>query len=80
MALQLTSNIAQDEWLKILGKGMITIPKKWRIDLGIAEGDVIKASKRGKNVVLTFPKSPPAPYRIYTDDEIKTFLKDDRIL
>ncbi|OGG28955.1 hypothetical protein A2971_04890 [Candidatus Gottesmanbacteria bacterium RIFCSPLOWO2_01_FULL_46_21] len=79
MAPQLNPNTSQEEWLKVLGKGMVTIPKKWRDDLGIAEGDIIKATKQGKNVVLTSPKTRAVPYRIYTDDEIKTFLKDDRL-
>ncbi|MBI3577766.1 AbrB/MazE/SpoVT family DNA-binding domain-containing protein [Candidatus Gottesmanbacteria bacterium] len=80
MAPQLIANINQDEWLKVLGKGMVTIPKKWRDDLGFTEGDVIKATKQGKAIMLTSPKTRAVPYRIYTDDEIKTFLKDDRIL
>lgn len=58
---------------------MVTIPKKWRDDLGISEGDIIKATKQGKIVVLTSPKTRTVPYRIYTDEEIKTFLKDDRL-
>lgn len=79
MASQLIPGADQDEWLKVLGKGMVTIPKKWRDDLGIAEGDVIKATKKGKNVVLTSPKTRAVPYRIYTDKEIKTFIKDDQL-
>ncbi len=79
MAPQLIPSTSQEEWLKVLGKGMVTIPKKWRDDLGIAEGDVIKATKQGGNVILTSPKTRAVPYRIYTDEEIKTFLKDDRL-
>lgn len=79
MAPQLIPSASQEEWLRVLGKGMVTIPKKWRDDLGITEGDIIKATKQGKNVVLTSPKTRSVPYRIYTDDEIKTFLKDDRL-
>lgn len=79
MAPQLIPGTSQDEWLKVLGKGMVTIPKKWRDDLGIAEGDIIKATKQGKTVVLTSPQTRTVPYRIYTDAEIKTFLKDDRL-
>lgn len=60
MAPKLIPNTSQEEWLKVLGKGMVTIPKK------------------GENVVLTSPKAHAVSYRIYTDDEIKTFLKDDR--
>lgn len=79
MAPQLIPTIPQDEWLKVLGKGMITIPKKWRDDLGISEGDIIKATKNGGKVVLSSPKARAVPYRVYTDEEIKTFLKDDQI-
>lgn len=78
MAPQLIPTIPQDEWLKVLGKGMVTIPKRWRDDLGISEGDVIKATKNGANVVLSSPKGRAVPYRIYTDEEIKTFIKDDQ--
>ncbi|MEK7119909.1 MAG: AbrB/MazE/SpoVT family DNA-binding domain-containing protein [Patescibacteria group bacterium] len=78
MAPQLIPNASQEEWLKILGKGMVTIPKKWRDDLGISEGDIIKATKNGNNVVLSSPKTHAAPYRVYTDEEIKTFIKDDQ--
>ena len=79
MAPQLIPSTSQEEWLKILGKGMVTIPKKWRDDLGIAEGDIIKATKNGKNVVLTSPKARTVPYRIYTDEEIKAFIHDDQL-
>ena len=78
MAPQLIPNASQEEWLKILGKGMVTIPKKWRDDLRISEGDIIKATKNGNNVVLSSPKTHAAPYRVYTDEEIKTFIKDDQ--
>jgi antidote-toxin recognition MazE-like antitoxin len=33
----------REEWLKVLGKGMITLPKKWRDEMGIENGDVVKA-------------------------------------
>lgn len=79
MALQLTPNTNQDEWIRVLGKGMVTIPKKWRDDLGFIEGDMIKAKKQGKSVVLSSTKTLSVPYRIYSDDEIKTFLKDDQV-
>ena len=79
MAPQLIPSTSQEEWLKILGKGMVTIPKKWRDDLGFSEGDIIKATKNGKNVVLTSPKARAVPYRIYTDEEIKAFIHDDQL-
>lgn len=69
----------QQTWLKVLGKGMITLPKKWRDDLGLVRGDVIKAKKEDNKVVIEARQSKNAPYRVYTDSEIDEFLKNDQI-
>lgn len=66
------------EWLKVLGKGMITIPKAWRDELGIKEGEVIRAEKIGGKVVIQGPIQD-APYRVYSDEEIEQWLKEDQI-
>ena len=29
------ANDGQEAWLKVLAKGMVTLPKKWRDELGI---------------------------------------------
>lgn len=71
-------NISQQEWLKVLGKGMITLPKKWREELGIASGDVVKAKKDGNRIIIE-GKNLNAPYRLYTDAEIEVFLDGDRL-
>ena len=73
---QLSSN---QEWLKILGKGMVTLPKKWRDELGITSGDIVKAKKEGNKVIIESQKSKArlAPYRIYSDKEIDEFVKED---
>jgi len=46
-----TGNIAQrpkEEWLKILDKGMLTIPKKWREELGFEKGKVSRLYTPGR--------------------------------
>lgn len=63
-------------WIKILDKGMLTIPKKWREELGLSKGKVVKASKKGRTVIIQAVEEE-APYRIYSDREIATFLKED---
>lgn len=68
----------QEEWLKVLDKGMVTIPKKWRDDLGITKGNVLKAKKQGTSVVLE-TAALNVPYRIYTDAEIDEFLRLDQL-
>ena len=67
----------QEEWLKVLGKGMVTIPKQWRDELGLEEGDIVKAKKEGNRVVIEPQQSSLAPYRVYSTAEIDAFLKED---
>jgi AbrB family looped-hinge helix DNA binding protein len=78
---QTTGNVSQEEWLKVLGKGMITLPKKWRDEMGIENGDVVKAKKEGSKVVIE-PQAqlrPTAPYRVFSAGEITEFLEEDRL-
>ena len=75
---QTTTNTNQ-EWLKVLGKGMVTIPKQWRQELGIEEGDIIKAKKEGKRLVIEPQQENFAPYRVYSDEEIDAFVKEDKL-
>ncbi len=74
-----TQDSVQEEWLKVLGKGMITIPKRWRDALGFSDGNVVKAKKVGNQVVLEAKSDEPAPYRLYSDEEINDFLRQDRL-
>lgn len=68
-----------ETWLKVLGKGMITLPKKWRDALGVSTGDVIKARKEGTKVVIEAQQARTVPYRVYTDSEIDEFLRQDKL-
>ncbi len=70
--------IKQEEWVRILDKGMVTIPKSWRDELGFMPGKVVRAQKVGRRVILE-SEQQEVPYRIYTDAEIKTFLKNDAL-
>ena len=74
-----TQQPANQEWIRVLGKGMITIPKSWRDELGITEGDIVKAKKEGKRLIIEPQQSQLAPYRVYRDEEIDEFLKEDRL-
>lgn len=68
----------EQEWLKVLGKGMITIPKVWRDELGLNEGEVVKAQRVGNKVIIEAAEEL-APYRIFSDKEIRQWVKDDRL-
>ena len=64
-------------WVKILYKGLMTIPKAMREKVGIKEGDVAKVRVEGNKIVLE-PRQE-AEYRIFTDEEIKRWEKEDRL-
>lgn len=66
-------NTNKEQWLKVLGK------KKWRTEMGIENGDVVKAKKEGNKVIIeSTPQRPPAaPYRVYSAGEINEFLDAD---
>lgn len=66
------------QWLKVLGKGMVTIPKKWRLALNINIGNMVKAQKVGDSLVIE-PADKPAPYRVYSQAELESFIAEDQI-
>lgn len=65
------------EMLRVLGKGMVTIPKSWRDELFIMPGDLVRSVKTEKGIFIE-PMSAPAPYRIYSKKELAEFLKKDK--
>jgi AbrB family looped-hinge helix DNA binding protein len=67
------------EWLKILGKGMVTLPKKWRDELGLETGDIVRAKKQGNSLIIEPLDQEKVPFRVYTDKEIEAFLLDDAL-
>ncbi len=70
--------IQDEEWLRILTKGMVTIPKTWRDAYGLKEGDIVKAKKTARGIVIE-PPQKKIPYRIYSQKELKQFIKEDLI-
>lgn len=75
---QLTTAKPQEEYLRILSKGMVTIPKAWRDELGIEEGVIVKAQKLGNRLVIE-PQAASVPYRIFSDQQIEEWLKEDQL-
>jgi bifunctional DNA-binding transcriptional regulator/antitoxin component of YhaV-PrlF toxin-antitoxin module len=46
------SNSSQEAWLEMLEQGMVTIPQRWRDELGMQKGMCVKAKKEGKKVII----------------------------
>lgn len=75
---QVLPNKSQEEYLRILGKGMVTIPKEWRDELGLEEGGIVKAEKVGNKLIIKASEEN-VPYRTFSDVEIEQWLKADRL-
>jgi len=67
----------QDEWVKILSKGLITIPKAFREELGLNEGEIAKIKKIGRRLIIE-PREV-AEYETYNEKELKKMLKEDKL-
>jgi len=67
----------QNEWVKILSKGLITIPKTFREELGLREGEIARIKKVGRRLIIE-PREI-AEYEVYSDKELKRMLKEDKL-
>lgn len=67
-----------DELIKIQPKGVITIPKKFRDSLGIADNDIIRIKNDRGKITIEPVRTLPYPVRSYTDKEIEEFLELDK--
>ena len=75
-----TQNQPQETWIKVLSKGVITIPKEFREQLGLEEGDVTKAKIEGDNLVIQSRKiAQYAEYRTFSKAQIDEFIKEDQL-
>src|SRR5215217_5233171 len=78
---QSVHNTTREEWLRVLGEGMVTLPIRRRDEVGIENGDVGKAKKEGNTVVIEAQaqRRQGAPYRVYSAEEIRAFVEEDRV-
>lgn len=70
-------NDYQQEWVKVLNKGLITLPKNFRETVGIREGDVARIRKVGRRLVIE-PRDL-VDYEVYGQKEFKQMLQDDKL-
>ena len=67
-------------WINFLSKGIITIPKKIREEVGIREGDIAKVRVEGKKIIIE-PKEENLfmEVRNFTPEQIKRWVKEDEL-
>jgi len=66
-----------EEWVKVLAKGLVTIPKTFRDQLGIKEGEIARIKKIGQRLIIE-PREI-ADYEVYSDKELKEMRKEDKL-
>lgn len=68
-----------EDIVKILPKGLVTIPKKLRLDVGLNENGLARIRKDGRKLIIEPVSVIGYPIRTYSRSEIKQFIKDDRL-
>ena len=63
--------------IKIQPKGVITIPKKIREDIGFEENGFARIKKNNGRVILEPVRTLPYPVRSYTNSDVESFLDLD---
>lgn len=70
--------ILSEEIIKIQSKGVITIPKDLRDQLGLKENAFARIKKEKGRLIIEPVRILPYSVRSYTEREIDEFLKEDR--
>jgi len=70
--------ISQEEIIKILPKGLMTIPKKFRRALGFEENGLARVKKEKGRLIVEPIFTLPYKVRSYTDQEIDEFIELDK--
>lgn len=73
----LPTSLPSEEWIRVLAKGMITIPKSFREDLGIKEGEVARIRKIGPRLIIE-PREL-TDYEVYDDEEFIQMIEEDKL-
>lgn len=67
-----------EEIVKLQPKGLLTIPKKLREDLGFEENGLVRVKKDKGRLVLEPVRVLAYPVRTYTKQDLEEFIEFDR--
>lgn len=68
-----------EEIVKLQAKGLLTIPKNFREELGFEENGLARIKKDGRKLTIEPVSVIGYPIRTYSKSEIRQFIKDDRL-
>ena len=63
--------------VRVQSKGLITIPKDYREEIGLEESDFVRVRKKAQQIIIEPVRVLPYPVRSYTKKELDEFLKLD---
>lgn len=69
--------IIAEEIVKIQPRGLLTIPRGFRRELGLEENGLARIKKERGRLIIEPVRLLPYPVRSYTDEEIEGFLRLD---
>lgn len=69
--------LIQEELVKLQPKGLLTIPKKFRTQIGLKENSILKIKQDKNRLILEPVYVLEYPVRRYTKEEIGEFLALD---
>lgn len=70
----------QTDFVKVQQKGLITIPKAFRDQLGIKENTLVKITKEKGRLIIEPMNDLPYGVRSYTPEEVQEFIEYDKKL
>ena len=71
--------LSQDEEIiKMQPKGVMTVPKKFRTELGMSDNILLRLKKEKGRLVVEVVRALPYPVRTYTNKEIDEFIEFDK--
>lgn len=68
----------QIEWVKVLDKGIVTLPKKMRDKLGIKSGDITQARVSGNSIIISTQNFVEG-VREYSQEDLSRWEKGDTL-
>jgi len=66
-----------EEYTKIQPRGILTIPQKVRLSMGLMDNTLVKISGSKYRLIIEPVRALPYPVRTYTSDEVGEFLEFD---
>lgn len=67
-----------EDFVKMQPKGLVTIPKKLRDLVGIAENDLVRVRTDRGRLIIEPVRTLAYPVRSYTDTDLREFIELDK--